>query len=49
MNKSYIKEKLQEAEDILNEMLDDEYERADDENIYAILDKIETLREILFK
>lgn len=47
MNKKYIKEKLNEMEDIINEMMEDEYERADDENFLAILDKIETLRGIL--
>lgn len=46
-NKAYIKENIEMIKEIINEVLDSEDEREDDENFYAVLDRLETIKELL--
>ena len=47
--KWFIKMNIAIIKDIVNEILDSEDERNDDENYYAILDRLEALSELIKK
>lgn len=46
-NKAYIKENIEIIKEIINEVLDSEEEREDNENFYAVLDRLGTIKELL--
>lgn len=46
-NKLYIKENIEMIKEIINEVLDSEDQREDNENFYAVLDRLETIKELL--
>jgi hypothetical protein len=46
-NKATIKENIEMIKEIINEVLDSEDEREDDENFYAVLDRLEIIKKLL--
>ena len=46
-NKAIIKENIEMIKEIINEVLDSEDEREDDENFYAVLDRLEIIKKLL--
>ena len=46
-NLEAIKDNVKMIKEIINEVLDSEYQRNDDENFFAVLDRLEIIQKLL--